>query len=271
MWLVKAGAVGMLARQSRGRTTLQSNVRVRRAAGRRAWVAWSVLYALCAGMGCGDGDGGAQQQLAQALEPVCGSTGAGVPELKLTPIVTGLDLPTYVTAAPGDAERLFVLEQEGLIRIVRNGQLEPEPFVDLSDRVFTTLPNYSEYGLLGLAFHPDYAQNGRVFIHYSSVAVEGELEAGTGVISELTARGTDSLDPLDTCEAPGMTPAVFEYNRTWGCSLTGGHVYRGHAIPALRGAYLYATTAPATSAASAWRTGSPRTRRTSARTSTPIG
>lgn len=374
----------------------------RRAICARTAAIWGGICALLGALACGsDGD---EETAAQALEPECGTAAAGdLPALKLTPIVTGLDLPTYVAAAPGDTRRLFVLEQEGLIRVVRDGQLESEPFVDLTDRVYTTLPAYSEYGLLGLAFHPDYESNGRVFVHYSAAAVDGENGNGDGVISELTQSGEGSLDPaserrllvvpqpegnhnggqlafgpdgflyiglgdgggqgdprsngqnlgtllgkmlridvnaaaadaeygipagnmagsmagggalpelwsyglrnpwrfsfdactgdmyigdvgqnlfeevdfepantsgrnygwsvlessscfndtpddpaavrasftnpLESCDGAGLTPAVFEYNRTWGCSLTGGYVYRGHAVAGLRGAYLYA-------------------------------
>jgi glucose/arabinose dehydrogenase len=349
---------------------------------------------------CG-GDDGSPQEQALPLEPACGAASGEPAALKLTPLVTGLDLPTYVTAAPGDGERLFVLEQRGDIRVVRGGELEPAPWASLGDRVFTTLPSYSEYGLLGLAFHPEFAQNGRVFIHYSSIAVpDAGIGEGAGVISEFTVGASGALDPgserrllvveqpegnhnggmlafspsdgylyiglgdgggqgdprsngqnlatwlgkmlridvdgglgdapyavpagnmtgegvlpelwsyglrnpwrfsfdactselyigdvgqnlfeeidveppgtsgrnygwsvvegsscfndvpdeppgprpsftapLDGCNQAGITPAVAEYNRLWGCSLTGGYVYRGQAIPSLRGAYLYA-------------------------------
>ena len=336
-----------------------------------------------------------------AATPEPGSTTAEPAALKLTPLVSGLDLPTYVTAAPGDGERLFVLEQRGNIRVVRGSEIEPTPWASLTDRVFTTLPSYSEYGLLGLAFHPKFAENGRVFIHYSSVAVPSAgIGEGEGVISEFSVGPNGALDvaserrllvvdqpegnhnggmiafspidgflyigkgdgggqgdprsngqslstwhgkilridvdspagdaayaipqgnmtgdgvlpelwsyglrnpwrfsfdacsgelyigdvgqnlfeeidvepagvggrnygwsvleasscfndvpdeppgprpsftaPLDSCDAGGITEPVASYNRVWGCSLTGGYVYRGQAIPSLRGAYLYA-------------------------------
>ncbi len=60
--------------------------------------------------------------------------------------------------------RLFVLEQTGTIRILENGQVRPAPFLDITDRVNS---NANEQGLLGLAFHPAYAANGRFFLNYS--------------------------------------------------------------------------------------------------------
>jgi glucose/arabinose dehydrogenase len=58
-----------------------------------------------------------------------------------------------------------VLEKPGTIRIIRAGQLEPEPFLDISDRV----SDGGEMGLLGLAFHPSYADNGRFYVYYSTM------------------------------------------------------------------------------------------------------
>jgi len=74
--------------------------------------------------------------------------------------------PIFVTAPPGDTSRLFVVERAGRIRIVdlATGTLLPTPFLDISPMVRTG----SERGLLGLAFHPQYATNGLFYIHYSS-------------------------------------------------------------------------------------------------------
>ncbi len=84
-------------------------------------------------------------------------------QLELDSLVAGLDDPLLVTAAGDGSDRLFVVEQPGRIRIVRDGELEPEPFLDISDR----LVSGGEQGLLGLAFHPRYAQNGRFFVNYT--------------------------------------------------------------------------------------------------------
>src|SRR6185503_3056768 len=60
--------------------------------------------------------------------------------------------------------RLFVIEKVGRIRIIENDQLLEAPFLDISERVGST---GNEQGLLGLAFHPQYAQNGRFFVNYT--------------------------------------------------------------------------------------------------------
>lgn len=316
---------------------------------------------------------------ALSCEPAQGT----LPGLRLTPIVAGLDRPTFVTAAPNDDERLFVLEKPGKIRIVRDGQLLARPFLDLSERVATD----NEEGLIGLAFHPDYADNGRFFVQYAllddasapgnrqvvlsefarsvddaeladaeseqrMMLVEqpadihlggmlafgpadgmlyisrgdggttssqdldawhgkmlridvddvsnGELYGipegnlvGDGVLPEIWSAGlrnpwrfsfdactadiyigdvgessfeeinfepagvnghdygwrttegpqcfnSEGIDPTESCDKAGLVDPVVFYGHDLGCSVTGGYVYRGSRIPALRGAYLYA-------------------------------
>ncbi len=88
--------------------------------------------------------------------------------LAAEPIATGLswqDRLTQVTFAPGDdASRVFLLLQTGQIRILLNDVLLPAPFLDVSAKL-TSAGN--EQGLLGLAFHPDYRQNGYFYVNYT--------------------------------------------------------------------------------------------------------
>ena len=88
------------------------------------------------------------------------------PTLALREIATGLDFPLYLTAAPGDQTRLFVVEKTGKIRVIRNGTLVTQPFLDVSAKV----SNGGEQGLLGLAFHPQYATNGRFVVYYTNTS-----------------------------------------------------------------------------------------------------
>src|ERR1051325_7440480 len=77
----------------------------------------------------------------------------------LLPIATNLAAPLYAISPPGDTSRLFVLEQNGLVRVIENGTLLSTPALDITNRVQPPLnannPN-DERGLLGLAFHPGY-------------------------------------------------------------------------------------------------------------------
>ncbi|MBW3544789.1 MAG: PQQ-dependent sugar dehydrogenase, partial [Bacteroidetes bacterium] len=81
----------------------------------------------------------------------------------------GLTSPIFLTEAPDGSGRLFVLEQPGVIRIInQEGKLVEEPFLDIQDKVVELDEHYAERGLLGLAFHPPYACNGRFFVYYSA-------------------------------------------------------------------------------------------------------
>jgi glucose/arabinose dehydrogenase len=79
-----------------------------------------------------------------------------------TPVAAGFRSPVDLQNA-GDA-RLFVVEQRGVIHIVDESGPRPEPFLDIRDRVFDT---GNEQGLLGLAFHPDFAANGAFYLNYT--------------------------------------------------------------------------------------------------------
>lgn len=98
--------------------------------------------------------------------------------ISLEPVVSGLIGPVGITNAGDGSGRLFINEQSGRIRVIEaDGTLRPADFVDLSGRILAG----GERGLLGVAFHPDFAANGRLFVHYSRAA------DGATVISELTA------------------------------------------------------------------------------------
>ena len=84
----------------------------------------------------------------------------GTISIGLQPIATGMAAPDYAISPPGDMNRLFVLEQNGLLRIIQNGTLLPGAALDLQGRVQPPLvPTNAndERGLLGLAFHPGYS------------------------------------------------------------------------------------------------------------------
>jgi glucose/arabinose dehydrogenase len=112
---------------------------------------------------------------------------SGPDRLRLELLADGLQDPIGLTAAGDGSGRLFVNEREGVVRVIgADGRLRDRPFVDLSDRITAG----GERGLLGLAFHPDFATNRRLFVHYSRAG------DGSTVISELTAApDLQSADP----------------------------------------------------------------------------
>jgi glucose/arabinose dehydrogenase len=81
-----------------------------------------------------------------------------------------LDIPSLqrpVDLQADDSGRLFIIEKPGRIRIIENDQLLETPFLDITDRVGS---NGNEQGLLGLAFHPRYQENGSFFVNYTSTS-----------------------------------------------------------------------------------------------------
>lgn len=98
-------------------------------------------------------------------------------DLELVKLVDELATPVYVTHAGDGSGRLFVVEQGGVIRIVKNGRLLATPFLDISDRVF----NDGEAGLLSAAFSPSYADDGYFYVYYThrdDIAQPEPIDAG---------------------------------------------------------------------------------------------
>jgi hypothetical protein len=302
-------------------------------------------------------------------------TGPGGPGIQATLVASGLSQPLDLAAPPGDTARVFIVEKTGTIRILKHGAIQSAPFLDLSGRV----SGGSEQGLLGLAFHPQYAANGKFYVNYTDLAgdthiveftastdpdlaspagrellhvsqpyanhnggglafgPDGYLYIGLGdggsagdpqrraqnpdsLLGKLLRIDVNATDPVagtqyaippdnpfrgragyrpeiwdlglrnpwrfsfdratghlyigdvgqnlweevdleapgaggrnygwnimeglhcygaSVCDTAGLTRPVLEYGHAQGCSITGGHVYRGTALPGLQGAYFY--------------------------------
>jgi glucose/arabinose dehydrogenase len=85
-------------------------------------------------------------------------------EVALQRVTGGLDTPVGIANAGDGSGRLFIVEKGGRIRVVQDGALASMPFLDIADRVGAS---HSEQGLLGLAFHPRYVENGFFFVNYT--------------------------------------------------------------------------------------------------------
>jgi glucose/arabinose dehydrogenase len=105
-----------------------------------------------------------------ALLACSDSTAPG--DLALETVATGLEFPVYLASPAGDS-RLFVVEKGGRVRIIRNGVLNSRDFLDLRGRVSTG----PEQGLLGIAFDPAYATNGRFVVNYTDVNGDTRISA----------------------------------------------------------------------------------------------
>jgi glucose/arabinose dehydrogenase len=90
-------------------------------------------------------------------------------QVSLQQIADDLAAPVKLVPVPDGSGRLFVVDQVGLIRVIDSfGNLRAEPFLDLRSRMTSLSAAYDERGLLGLAFHPRYASNGRFFVYYTA-------------------------------------------------------------------------------------------------------
>jgi glucose/arabinose dehydrogenase len=120
-------------------------------------------------------------------------------EIGVDLVADGFASPVALVTVPDGTGRLFVVDQTGFIRILdANGDLLPDPFLDLSGQIVELDPGFDERGLLGLAFHPDYAANGRFFVYYSIPLREGGPEGydHTNQVSEfLVSADPNVADP----------------------------------------------------------------------------
>ena len=108
-----------------------------------------------------------------------------------TRVATGLGQPLFVTAPPGDATHLLVVEKTGLIKVLdpATGQILPTPFLDVSSQILTA----GEQGLLGLAFDPNFAQNGYVYVNLINLSGDTEIRR-----YQVSASNPNVVDPASS-------------------------------------------------------------------------
>jgi glucose/arabinose dehydrogenase len=114
---------------------------------------------------------GAVALLAGVAAPGSAETFEAGSGIRLEPVATGFNSPLYLTA-PADDDRLFVVEQPGRIRVIRDGQLLAAPFLNLASQVSSG----GERGLLSVAFHPRYASNGFFYVNYTDRSGNTRIE-----------------------------------------------------------------------------------------------
>ena len=112
--------------------------------------------------------------------PQSGSSTGVTPQLQ--PVLSGLSSPVFVTNAKDGSNRLFILEQGGIIKVLQPGSTTPTVFLDITTKVLSG----GERGLLGLAFHPQYLTNHRFFVYYI------RKPDGAAVIAEYNVSAADS-------------------------------------------------------------------------------
>ncbi len=120
-------------------------------------------------------------------------------------VASGLSRPVFVTYAPGDFERIFVVEQPGRIRIIKNGVLLPTPFLDITANVTSS----GEQGLLGLAFHPDYQDNGLFYVNFTN------LQGRTVIRRYQVSNDPDLADPGSGLNLLRINQPFSNHNGGW--------------------------------------------------------
>ena len=129
-------------------------------------------------------------------------------EVRLELVFDGFRQPSGVTAPAGD-DRLFVLQRVGVIRILDKERVMADPaFLDISDRV---LSSGIEQGLLGLAFHPDYASNGRFFVYFTDKGGRRQLSEFSTSASDPDRALADSEKVLIELEQPPDATDIRHY------------------------------------------------------------
>ena len=129
--------------------------------------------------------------------------------IQLERVAAGLNQPLLVTHAGDGSNRLFVVEQPGRVRIYKEGRLLEQPFLDVTSRISSG----GERGLLGLAFHPDYADNGFFFVYFTD-------RRGDSVLSRFAVSAQpDRADAQSEVEVLTFAQPVSNHN--------GGHLAFG--------------------------------------------
>lgn len=104
----------------------------------------------------------------------CSPPSGDLPPLRLVPVVTGIPRPIAMAVDPSNPSRFFLANRVGLVRIIEDGVALEPPFLDLSGEIETCCSN--DAGFLGLVAHPDYANNGRVFVNYTPTIYSSVLQ-----------------------------------------------------------------------------------------------
>jgi glucose/arabinose dehydrogenase len=130
-------------------------------------------------------------------------------KVALQEIAHGLKRPVLLVGAPNDARRrLFIVEQRGAIRVLENGRLLPKPFFTIRD-----VSTGNEQGLLGLAFHPQFANSGKLYVHYTA------KDGSTHVVEYRVGKDPDAVDTTTARELLHVEQPYSNHN--------GGHLEFG--------------------------------------------
>ena len=125
-------------------------------------------------------------------------------------LVTDKILSPVGLAVPGDgSNRQFIVQKEGKVWVIQNGQLLPTPFIDVSNKLVKINPAYDERGLLGMAFHPQFKSNGKFYLYYSApVPNPGKNLNHKSVVAEFKVNKAS-----DNTASPATEKVVMEFDQ----------------------------------------------------------
>jgi glucose/arabinose dehydrogenase len=151
-----------------------------------------------------------------------GTTAQAQASIKLEPLVTGINTPLAMVQPPGDS-RMFIIEQNGRVRILENGKLLPTPFLDVRSKIKPLFHDFDERGLLGIAFHPKFKDNGKFYVSYSA-HLDYQSDLGqmlwydhSNVVEEYTvsSRDKNTADPSSARRILSTAWPQFNHNGHW--------------------------------------------------------
>jgi glucose/arabinose dehydrogenase len=156
------------------------------------------------------------------LAVASGPAAAAPPKIKLEPLVSGLNAPLAMVQPAGDS-RMFIIEQFGRVRILEGGKLRPTPFLDIRSKIPALHHDFDERGLLGIAFHPKFKDNGKFYVSYSSHLDFGSdlgqmlWYSHTNVVEEYTVSKNDknAADPSSARRIHATAWPQFNHNGHW--------------------------------------------------------
>lgn len=152
-----------------------------------------------------------------------GTATAQAPKVRLEPFVTGVNAPLAMVQMPGQ-NRFLVIEQWGRVRLIDNGKLLPTPFLDIRSKIHKPLHHdFDERGLLGIALHPKFSENGKFYVSYSHhLQFDQALDqmlwySHSNVVEEYTVSKSDrnSADPNSARRIMTTSWPQFNHNGHW--------------------------------------------------------
>ncbi|HVF62733.1 MAG TPA: PQQ-dependent sugar dehydrogenase [Casimicrobiaceae bacterium] len=136
----------------------------------------------------------------------------------MVPVVSGLSTPVFVTSARDGSSRLFVVERQGIVRVVQPNASSGTVFLDVRDKVVVS----NEQGLLGLAFHPAYGSNGRLFVYYTR-----RSDGGIVIAEYRRSANANAADPAESVLLVIPHPGATNHNGGMLAFGPDGYLYAG--------------------------------------------